>query len=526
MFSLGIHRRALALAVATASIVAGGLAAAPASAEGEPVITWPTVTDLNPSTSQYPLTVQYDGPDHLFVVVGQRLGSGRVAQPLPSHGTVEVVFPEGYDGTYDLTVRQCPTETFQESCPMVGAWHGVNVFDEVAARMHDRALRGPATPFTIEFGPYEAVDLDIAWEIVPAGNPSASPLLSGEDHVVAQRQVDLTLPSVGTEALHQGGHYRFQASFRGNFPSYGVLEGAAATEFEWDSVNGMRGIRLDVYDEELGKTVRGATVVYPHPDPGTDWRDSVTATLLKDEPEVIAELETTVIDASGEVVVSYEGNVWDGRDDEGALAPEGTYTFRLKAVDRQGNAETFERVVRVSLQVLDQMSQQLTISPKRSIVDRFVGKCGRIQSPARRGWTLSIGLRSSASGPKCRTLAAQTVSTVHGIYLPDSPLGQKQGYPEIQVSLFGGGAPQARWAYLIHAYWTRDKKWVGRKQFERKLGWHRGAELGSKSNAVLKDAGNGRFYLLWSVGLAEGAGYDVKSFRVQIRYWGLRSPRP
>jgi len=30
--------------------------------------------------------------------------------------------------------------------------------------------------------------------------------------------------------------------------------------------------------------------------------------------------------------------------------------------------------------------------------------------------------------------------------------------------------------------------------------------------------------VIWSVGLAEGSKYDVKSFKIRFRYWGLRGP--
>lgn len=31
-----------------------------------------------------------------------------------------------------------------------------------------------------------------------------------------------------------------------------------------------------------------------------------------------------------------------------------------------------------------------------------------------------------------------------------------------------------------------------------------------------------RPYIFWSVGLAEGASYDVKKFRIRIQYWDVR----
>jgi len=60
------------------------------------------------------------------------------------------------------------------------------------------------------------------------------------------------------------------------------------------------------------------------------------------------------------------------------------------------------------------------------------------------------------------------------------------------------------------------------KQFDRELGWHRGYEFDGL-NAFFTIRTTGDFFVVWSVGLAEGAKYDVKA-SIRVRYWGLRQP--
>ena len=175
MFSLGIHRRALALTAAAASLVGGGLTAiAPASAEGEPVITWPTITALNPTTTDYPVTTSYDGADHLFLTAWA--GGAVVAQPLPSNGTTLADFPADYDGNVELAVVLCSTETYvAASCSGVGDPHDVAVYDDLVPVFTPRGTRGPTTPFELSLRPVESDGtVDVSWEVRPVAQPDGA----------------------------------------------------------------------------------------------------------------------------------------------------------------------------------------------------------------------------------------------------------------------------------------------------------------------------------------------------------------
>jgi hypothetical protein len=524
----GVLKRAAALTAAAVSLVVSGLAAvASADVNSEPVITWPTTTALNPMTSTYQLTVAYDGPEFLFLKVSPYTLSEFTVQSLPANGTADVIFKADYDGQFDLRAFRCPTATFEGyACTQIGATRQVLVYDELVAQIQNRALRGPATPTVVTVAPTGHATYDVEWEVVPAGQPDAPPLVSGVAHDVTQSTSTVDLPVIGTSAaLVQGQRYRYQATLRGDRGPFGLLEGAVATEFDWDATNPANAIRLSFYDDYLDKEIRNPEVLYPQRDIGPyAWRDAVRIEVLKDAPEVMASLELSVTDSDGVEVWHYNFNggsgSWNGRGFDGRIVPEGAYTVRTVVTDRLGNAETYSRDIRVSPERLTQMTREWTVSPKRTIVEKFVGRCASVQSPARAAWQGSIGLRSSATGPKCRTAEAQSVQTVHGIYLPPNPFNLYRAYDQIRVSTYGGGARGSKSAYLVHVYWSRDRTWVSRRQFDGSLEWHRGLEAGSQ--VVQWDAEAKRHYVLWSVGLAEGAKYDVKSYKIHFRYWGLR----
>lgn len=69
MFTTRGFKRAIALLGMLSAVMAGGLVGTDtASAEGEPGITWPTFTELNPTTTPYELATSYDGSGFLFVL--------------------------------------------------------------------------------------------------------------------------------------------------------------------------------------------------------------------------------------------------------------------------------------------------------------------------------------------------------------------------------------------------------------------------------------------------------------------------
>lgn len=506
MAGIRVRRRTPVFLAAVAALVGSSLAVVtPAAAEGDPVITLPVTQRFNPATTPYTVTTSYDGPEFLYVVLAKTSLPSSV-QALPSHGSTDLDVPAGFDGDVWLTVRRCPTEADSPATCAVVAKTWIYPFDEFVGQALPEELRGPSTPFAFDIQPTGGHTFGVAWEVVPDGQPDAVPLLSGTS------DNPYVFPALGdTDALVHGERYQFRAEVSGIADPYGSLDGNFTTAFEWDGVNAARGVRL------------GADVVYPERDPDMSFGDQVTVDVVKDEPEVMRRLELDIRNSDG-VTVRRRGfnggrGSWDGKGFDGFSVPEGNYSIHATVIDRQGNEESYVEQVRVSHEILAQMIWGKTIAPRPSMIDRFVGRCASLESPARAGWRGSIGLRSNDDGRRCRTLAAQSVTTVHDIQLPPSPLGRRDLYDQIRVSAYGGGARGSASAYLVHWYWHRDQEWFARSQLDRRLGWHRGHEVGQA--VVHGDAEDGP-YLIWSVGLAEGSMYDVKKFKVRIRYWGLR----
>ncbi|WP_183095915.1 hypothetical protein [Nocardioides stalactiti] len=513
----GVRARTRALVLTVMGAVVGaGLAAAPSqAAEGDPVVTWPTATRVNPTTTSYPLTITYAGSEFLFLT----LASGPVfaTQVLPSNGTVDVQFSD-FDGLHNLTVVVCPTASYDAvACRSVGSTHRVQVYDELVASFVTRLdERGPNAVFPITIRP-ETRPVDVTWEVVPAAEPGSSPVATGSESVVPGD----VLPALGAnEEMSHGERYLYRVTMSGDSGEFGLLSGVGEMAFTWDGVVETSGLQFDVSDAFLNKAVRDVEVFYPVEDRYADgWRDTV---FFRDTVpyEEFATWETSIAAADGTLVIDDAGGEWDGRDPStGRVLPEGAYTVSRRATDKYGNVGSDERDIWISHDQLVRTTWTAKVSPKESLIDKYVGRCGAIKVPARRAWRGSIGLRSSTAGPRCRTLESQSVTAVHGIYLPKSPLGRYDRYDNLRVGVYGGGAGRGS-NYLVQWLWSRDKKWVGRSQFGRNLTLHQGQRMGAGS--VLGDEDKESPYVIWSSGLAEGSQYDIKYYSVSVRYWAIQ----
>jgi hypothetical protein len=512
------------LVLAAAMITAGLAAITPASAEDEPVITWPSIAQFNPTSTSYPLTVTYGGPG--FVFLTKYNGSVRLpAQPLPANSTTDVTFV-GFDGRLTLAPVLCPTETYSTSeCTAIKTPKSVQVYDEFVAKFGRRDQRGPHLPFSVTVQPAGGGTFDAAWEIVPADDPAAAPLVEGSADDLLSGAIYHQFPAPAADVLTDGERYLLRATFAGSSDPYGPLAGNASTEFIWDGGVDLTGLRFVVWDEVLDQAIEDVDVFYPGGDHSiAGWRDDVSPRLLPAVHEHLRNFRVTATSRDGVVVFDDTGSdyipSWNGRDMQRDLVDEGTYTVEVTAMDDVGNEGTVSGNIRVSHKALVRTTWQKTISAQRSMFKRFVGRCAAIKVPARHAWAESVGLRSSDVGRRCRTVEAQSATSLHGVDLPRSPLGHYELYDRVRVSAYGAGTPSADWSYLVHWYWSRKGEWIGRTQFDRKVGWHSGLLFGSR--VVLGDESDEHPYVVWSVGLAEGAKYDVKSFKVSVRYWDIR----
>jgi hypothetical protein len=212
--------------------------------------------------------------------------------------------------------------------------------------------------------------------------------------------------------LTDGVRYVYRGTFEAEVGSDHVV-GKASTRFTWDSTISATRIRLDTRDTYRPEIIRDVGVFYPERDPRSfgKWRDQVAVVVPQESgTEAIKIDELTITNTAGDVVRRITDPLgvasWNGRRANRDLVPKGLYTVEAAVSDPAGNAS--------------------------------------LKSPARAAWRGSIGLRSRATGPRCRELRAQTASTVFGITLPRTPLGDPDLYTHVRVATYGGGARPAR----------------------------------------------------------------------------------
>lgn len=204
---------------------------------------------------------------------------------------------------------------------------------------------------------------------------------------------------------------------------------------------------------------------------------------------------------------------WNGRGaDPRKLAPAGDYTVIASATDAAGNVVEVSADVAVSLAKWRMTTTTTSHRAKKSMYDKFVGRCSKLVSPAKaRGWPGSQGYYSKA---RCRRTAnsADVVVGAHAWWVPES---RNKEYGKISVEVYGGKAKKAGRGYLILGYYgATHNGFVGRTKLGPKVAWHAGESRKAKSLVRYQ---KGRPYLVWSVGLAEGSRYDVKKFRIKVR---------
>lgn len=208
---------------------------------------------------------------------------------------------------------------------------------------------------------------------------------------------------------------------------------------------------------------------------------------------------------------------WKARDDQGAPLPEGRYRIIAHMHWPDGEVTTTHRYVRVSHAKKTWVTMRRTIRPSDSLIHTHVGRCARLLRPARAAWPASLGYRSRAGCRERRTV----VSTEHGIFVPRSPFGH---YGTAWVTVIGGRPASARRSYLVLDYLGYTNDWVSTTIFKGRVGRHRGQPV--KWGLAVRGGGQGgRFYrprMIWSVGLADGAAFDVRKFVVRLRFQGLR----
>ncbi|KAA1419120.1 hypothetical protein F0U44_11730 [Nocardioides humilatus] len=501
-----VRVRAAALVALLAALASGILVAAPSSsADGTLTVTWPEITDLNPDITDYVIDVQHTGAGHLMLLFQ---GTTWTVEPVASSGPHVATFPAGVNGTLHLRLYECPTEAFTNDCRERGPFHEVHVYTRFLAGTDTPWRVGPSMLRPILITPAPTTTLDIAWTVHLRGG-SGPVLVSGDATGVPAGG---PLPPIGpTDALFDGHEYDYTATVTADAGVYGHLVGEITDTFEWDATNESKIIGFDVRDTFLHRMVKDADVFYPAADDGDGWRDEVRIHLVGNT-DPMKSVQTTITGPSGDLMLSVADRafLWNGRDGDGELLPEGTYTVTMDTVDQADNEKVVTGQIDLSYERLVQTTWKRTVSARGTMLDKYVGRCASLKTPARAGWRGSLGFRAEA---RC-SRSQRGVATSHGIYIPVGPFQMPLW---VRIDAYGGGG---RGSQLSIYQYNRRSEWIARAKLDGKVRQHRGNQV-SAVRAVLGDVWDDP-HVIWSVGLDDGAAYDVRDFTVNVRYWDIR----
>ncbi len=478
-----------------------------ASAEGEVTVTWPEVTRFNPDMTPYVVETAYDGPGELRI--GPR---AEYAQPMPSTGTFEVSFDR--DGTHGLSAFLCdpyPTCSLVESSP------DLTVFRQAHLKIDAATHVGPATAMGISATPAGTGGL-VQWEVVPVAPPNSAPVASGSFAIPETTQ----FPSFEDAGLVNDASYRLRGAVTMETEDFGQLRDSFEQAFVWD------GIPPDIKTMGAGHLNGNRLVVddvfYPAED---RYLDVLTFVISSRTPVHRATVE--VRDESDEVVWSAEADTadfdvnlddigiwkkaWRGVDGSGSRLPAGDYVALLRASDKARNTVSATQGIRISdkRKVVETWTRTFKAAP--TVGNKTVGRCGTLKSPARSGWSGSLGYWSHTP---CSQPDETVVATTNGVYIAPSPFREYEG---IRVTVNGGRAKGERNSFLMLYYLNRKRDWVAKTKLSDGTGAHRGEWLDGRQGVLNDDNGP---YVVWSVGLWGGAKYDVKSFAVEVKRVVLR----
>lgn len=223
-------------------------------------------------------------------------------------------------------------------------------------------------------------------------------------------------------------------------------------------------------------------------------------------------------DSSGALVAtavdSLSGGVvgtWKGRDDDDNRVPAGTYTVRVRAVDRAGHTTVLPLgKVRVSDKRVRHIQAYITRSAKRSLVDSWTGRCSRIVSGGSRNWDGALGLVSNATCTSS-TWRGSGVATVQAVKAPRGWIGG-------QVSIhFRSGAARTRPGSLAFGeLWGAEQAWIKGHNLASRIGWHGWHWF--QDHKVLQE--NNRIYI--RIATLAGHRYDIGDMNVAFEGAVLR----
>ncbi|WP_370616743.1 FlgD immunoglobulin-like domain containing protein [Mumia qirimensis] len=260
-----------------------------------------------------------------------------------------------------------------------------------------------------------------------------------------------------------------------------------------------------------------AGTVFPYVD---GYGDAVTLTGPAPTSEVTSTSSLQVLNGAGAVVWSSAARSarWTGRTTAGAILPKGTYRARSRFVDTDGLVGySPARNVAVSAKRLVTVTENVTVSPHAFLWRSYVGKCGKIVKPARKGkaWRRSLAV---SSNHRCTSKGRRSITEA---YFAGRGTGVHD-YRSFTVKAVGGGHTKARknsaLGFGVTAAWDDISK---TRRLSPKFGTR---TVFSASGSALRRYVDREGWITWTIGTAYTGRYDVKAFRIRTAYRVLVDP--
>jgi flagellar hook assembly protein FlgD len=249
----------------------------------------------------------------------------------------------------------------------------------------------------------------------------------------------------------------------------------------------------------------GATSVYPQVD---GYRDTVT--LRASSPEPFFPMKAAVTDAAGHVVRAWALSasatphvVWNGLTASGRKLEAGRYSIRWSQTDELGNTgRSGFQAVYVSAKALVSRYKTETVTPHASAQSINGSSCATVKSPAAgRGWSGSVALRGTYCAKDNHKTADAVAVLFAGVKSPGAV-----GSWSASLEVYGVGTNAAGMVRVVPV--TSPGQPV---RLNRSLGWHDALhQVYPAAQQATED--------VWGLSAEEGAGYDVRWFRVTFHY--------
>ncbi|MGH1564060.1 FlgD immunoglobulin-like domain containing protein [Mumia sp. DW29H23] len=372
------------------------------------------------------------------------------------------------------------------------------------------AHAGTATPAVITPGKTATLTFTVP-DPAPAAGSVALSVRNQQSTEVTHRTLDLTLPLVPGDVA---------ASWDGRSTAgTAVPDGSYVATLEGD------GAGIDTATVRVNLVAPRATSA-PTVSAGTvfPWTDGYGDAVTLTSPGVTSEVTTTsalqVLNGSGAVVWTSTARSarWTGRTSAGAILPKGTYRVRTRFVDADGLVGySPTRNVVVSAKRLVTRTVSETISPRGFLWDSYVGKCGKIVKPARKGkaWKQSI---SVSSNHKCTRKGARSITEAYF----SARMTDVYDYRSFTITAVGAGHTKARKNFAIGYGLTASLDDISRtRRLSAKYGTR---TVFSASGTSLRRYVDRNGWIAWGIATGDGGRYDVKALKVRTTYRALVDP--